>query len=127
MTAGLLGMISLALFAGLPLFTPLHVKAARYSYGPASPDGIGKYYMGREISQIMGHRGAQWLERPEREREERPSLLIESLDLERSQVVADIGAGTGYFTWRLAEAVGPNGLVYAACHHFPPAFLGYGD
>jgi FkbM family methyltransferase len=61
----------------------------------------------------MGHRGAGWLERPEREREEKPAQLIESLGLEPGLEVADIGAGTGYFTWRLAEAVGREGLVYA--------------
>jgi ubiquinone/menaquinone biosynthesis C-methylase UbiE len=69
--------------------------------------------MGREISQVMGHRGAQWLERPEREWEEKPKRLIKALELEPGQVVADIGAGTGYFTWRLAEEVGESGLVYA--------------
>lgn len=88
-------------------------EASSYSYGPASPDGTGKYYMGREISQVMGHRGAGWLERPEREQEERPSILINSLQLQPGQTVADIGAGTGYFTWRLAKAVGSDGLVYA--------------
>jgi len=54
----------------------------------------------------MGHRGASWLERPERESEKRPSILIESLGLKPGHVVADIGAGTGYFTWCLARAVG---------------------
>jgi len=88
-------------------------EASGYSYGHASPDGTGKYYMGREISQVMGHRGARWLERPEREQEERPSILIEALGVQPNQTVADIGAGTGYFTWRLAETVGPDGLVYA--------------
>ena len=92
---------------------PLVSEAASYSYGPASAGGTGKYYMGREISQVMGHHGAGWLERPERDREEQPAKLIESLDLEPGLVVADIGAGTGYFTWRLAEAVGNEGLVYA--------------
>jgi SAM-dependent methyltransferase len=96
------------------LLPTLHsTETATYSYGPASSDGTGKYYLGREISQVMGHRGADWLERPERELEERPSILIESLGLKPGQVVADIGAGTGYFTWRLAEAVGQDGLVWA--------------
>lgn len=84
----------------------------RYRLGKQSSDGIGKYYMGREISFVMGHRAAGWLERPERESEENPTLLIESLKLKPGQVVADIGAGTGYFSRRMAKAVGAEGLVY---------------
>ncbi len=83
-----------------------------YRYGEASPDGIGKFYLGREISQVMGHRGAAWLERPRREREERTDLLIDALPLESDFVVADIGAGTGYFSFRIAERV-PEGQVIA--------------
>jgi SAM-dependent methyltransferase len=77
-----------------------------------SRDGIGKVYMGREISHVMGHLGAAWLERPEREREERTDLLIENLPLEADDVVADIGAGTGYFTFPMAARV-PEGTVLA--------------
>jgi ubiquinone/menaquinone biosynthesis C-methylase UbiE len=77
------------------------------------PDGIGKFYMGREIAHVMGHQGADWLERPEREQEEKPGLLMESLRLEPGQAVADIGAGTGYYSRRLAKAVGESGAVYA--------------
>ncbi len=76
-----------------------------YQFRPASRDGIGKFYMGREISHVMGHLGAGWLERPEREREERTDLLIESLPVARDSVVADIGAGTGYFSFPIAERV----------------------
>ena len=83
-----------------------------YQSGPASRDGIGKFYMGREISHVMGHRGAMWLERPEREREERTDLLIEALPLREDSVVADIGAGTGYFSFRMAKRV-PAGRVLA--------------
>lgn len=77
-----------------------------------SPDGIGKIYMGREIAQVMGHLGAGWLERPSREREERPQQVISSLNLKPTDVVADIGAGTGYFSFRLAALV-PQGKVLA--------------
>lgn len=77
-----------------------------------SPDGIGKFYMGREIAQVMGHLGAGWLERPSREREERPQQLIKSLTLKPTDVVADIGAGTGYFSFRMATLV-PKGKVLA--------------
>ncbi len=85
---------------------------AVYQSGPASRDGIGKFYMGREISHVMGHLGAMWLERPEREREERTDLLIEALPLSESSVVADIGAGTGFFSFPIAERV-PAGKVLA--------------
>jgi ubiquinone/menaquinone biosynthesis C-methylase UbiE len=77
------------------------------------PDGIGKFYMGREIAQVMGHLGAGWLDRPEREREEEPTRLMEALKLQPGDAVADIGAGTGYFTFRLSKQVGPKGKVYA--------------
>ncbi|MEM1186904.1 MAG: methyltransferase domain-containing protein [Pseudomonadota bacterium] len=83
-----------------------------YSYGPGSRDGIGKWYMGREISHVMGHLGAGWLERPARERQERTDLLISRLPLDVDSVVADIGAGTGYFSFPVARRV-PDGLVYA--------------
>jgi precorrin-6B methylase 2 len=77
-----------------------------------SADGIGKVYMGREISAVMGHEGAYWLERPSRERQERPQLAVEALDLAPDAVVADIGAGSGYMTKRLAHQV-PEGKVLA--------------
>lgn len=83
-----------------------------YRTGNASPDGIGKFYMEREISHVMGHRGAAWLERPDREREERTDLLIRNLPLEANSVVADIGAGTGYFSFPIAKRV-PDGKVLA--------------
>ena len=83
-----------------------------YSYRPGSRDGIGKWYMGREISHVMGHLGAGWLERPARERQERTDLLISRLPLKEDSVVADIGAGTGYFSFPVARRV-PQGLVYA--------------
>ncbi|MEM6347879.1 MAG: class I SAM-dependent methyltransferase [Bacteroidota bacterium] len=87
-------------------------EAAIYTQGKQSYDGIGKYYMGREISQVMGHFGAGWLERPEREAEEKGSLLIEALALKPTDIVADIGAGSGYFTFKIAPLV-PEGGVKA--------------
>jgi ubiquinone/menaquinone biosynthesis C-methylase UbiE len=77
------------------------------------PNGIGKFYMGREIAQVMGHQAADWLERPERQEEERPDLLIQALKLKPGDAVADIGAGTGYYSWRMAEKIGEKGHVYA--------------
>lgn len=86
---------------------------ARYSDGEQTRDGIGKYFFGREIAQVMGHQGAGWLERPEREAEERTDLLIEALAFKPGEVVADIGAGSGYFSWRIAQRIGATGIVYA--------------
>jgi ubiquinone/menaquinone biosynthesis C-methylase UbiE len=68
---------------------------------------------GRIIAGVMGHQGAPWLDRPEREREERPSLAIRELRLSPGMVVADFGSGSGYYTERLARAVGPTGKVLA--------------
>jgi cyclopropane fatty-acyl-phospholipid synthase-like methyltransferase len=84
-----------------------------YEMGTASRDGIGKFYLGREISHVMGHRGAGWLERSSREQEERTDLLLLSLDLQAGDVVADLGAGTGYFALPMARRVGEEGRVLA--------------
>ncbi|MBS94962.1 MAG: SAM-dependent methyltransferase [Chromatiales bacterium] len=83
-----------------------------YTYTQVNRDGIGKIYMGREISHVMGHRGAGWLERPAREQEERTDLLLESLPLEPDSVVVDLGAGSGYFSIPIATQV-PEGRVIA--------------
>lgn len=76
------------------------------------PDGTGRFYLGREIAHVMGHRGAAWLERPDREETELPDRVVAEMQLKPSAVVADIGAGTGYFTFRLSRQV-PQGKVYA--------------
>lgn len=68
--------------------------------------------MGREISQVMGHQGAYWLERPSREAEERPDMAVDALGLNPTDTVADIGAGTGYMSFRMARKV-PDGQVLA--------------
>lgn len=75
-------------------------------------DGIGKSYMDRPIAAVMSYHGASWLERPEREQEEGTDKLIKMLNLKPTDVVADIGAGSGYFTFRIAPLV-PQGKVYA--------------
>lgn len=77
------------------------------------PNGLGKFYLGREIARVMGHQGISWLERPEREQEEGLSLLVECLQLQPGMVVADIGAGSGVISVRLANHVGPTGKVMA--------------
>ena len=76
------------------------------------PDGIGKFYMGREIARVMGYEGANWLERPSREVAEHPQQVVESLNLQPTDIVADIGAGTGYLSFRIAPLV-PKGKVIA--------------
>ena len=83
-----------------------------YREGQGSPDGIGKFYQGREIAAVMGFEGAPWLERPSRASEERPDLLVEELHLQPGMTVADIGAGSGYLSRRLAPLVAP-GRVFA--------------
>jgi ubiquinone/menaquinone biosynthesis C-methylase UbiE len=83
-----------------------------YRTAEPSRDGIGKFYEGREIAQVMGFDGAPWLERADREKEERPDLLVEELHLEPGMAVADIGAGSGYLSRRMASAIAP-GPVYA--------------
>ncbi|MGA1264377.1 MAG: class I SAM-dependent methyltransferase [Prochlorothrix sp.] len=75
-------------------------------------DGIGRFYQGREIAQVMGHRGARWLERPSRQWQEQPDVLVQLLGLRPTDQVADIGAGTGYLSFRIAPLV-PEGQVWA--------------
>ncbi len=76
---------------------------------------------GRRIAPVMGTGGADWLVRPEREAEEAPDAALEAIGITRGATVADVGAGAGYFTWRLAERVGPSGKVYA--NDIQPAML----
>ncbi len=77
------------------------------------PNGTGKFYMGREIAQVMGHQGANWLDRPEREKEEQPTKMLQALKIKPGETVADLGAGSGYHTFRLSKMVGPKGKVLA--------------
>jgi precorrin-6B methylase 2 len=90
--------------------TPTNTDAV-YQLRSPSRDGIGKVYMGREIAEVMGHLGAGWLERPGREREEQPQTLINALALKPTDVVADIGAGTGYFSFRMSPLVPQGGVL----------------
>ncbi|WP_324676442.1 class I SAM-dependent methyltransferase [Hymenobacter sp. GOD-10R] len=84
-----------------------------YELRPATdPNGISKYYHGRQIAHVMGHEGAGWLERSDRGEEEGTAALLHELDLKPTDVVADIGAGTGYFSFRISPLV-PKGKVLA--------------
>lgn len=83
-----------------------------YTYKTPARDGTGKVYMGREISQVMNFMGMSWLERSTRPQEENTELAIKNLPINKKSVVADIGAGSGYYTFRIAKRV-PEGLVYA--------------
>jgi hypothetical protein len=84
-----------------------------YIITPPGFDGTGKHYMGREISDVMGWQAHDWLDRPERESEERTDLLLQALELRPGMVIADIGAGTGYLSRRMSAAVGPDGRIHA--------------
>ena len=83
-----------------------------YTYQSPSQNGTGKYYLGREISYVMGHLAAGWLERPEREQEENVRQAIANMGIRPDEHIADIGAGSGYYAFRMARKV-PEGKVYA--------------
>jgi len=97
-----------------PSATSTSTSTYTYTYTTKSPhpDGTGKVYWGREIAHVMSASGAGWLERDTRQEEENVALAITKLNLNSSSVVADIGAGTGYYTFRIAPQV-PQGKVYA--------------
>lgn len=92
---------------------PANPVAPRYEIVPPTRDGIGKRYLGRQVARVMSVEGAPWLERPEREREEQGSRLLAALALRPGMAVADIGAGTGWHSRRIARRVGGTGTVYA--------------
>ena len=83
-----------------------------YTYQIEDYNGIGKWYMGREIASVMGFEGMEWLERPERESEENVSALIKNMSINLEDTIADIGAGSGYHTFRMALKA-PKGFIYA--------------
>ena len=107
---------ALSAFAVMPVARSALAQTQRYQLTVPSRDGIGKAYMGREIAGVMGWQGASWLERDERQQEERGDLLLRELGLKPGMAVADIGAGTGYYARRMAPLVGSGnsgGVVYA--------------
>jgi protein-L-isoaspartate O-methyltransferase len=88
------------------------IAQERYTVKPGDPNGINKWYMGRQIAHVMSHFGIEWLERKEREMEENTSQLLKNLAIQPGTVIADIGAGSGYHSTLLSKMVG-NGKVYA--------------
>ena len=94
------------------LFSTSLIAQDRYTIKSGDPNGINKWYMGRQIAQVMSHFGIDWLEREEREMEENTSQLLKNLAVKPGMVVADIGAGSGYHSTLLSKMVG-NGKVYA--------------
>lgn len=98
------------------LVNAVNVAAAEHPGYIDAPErrttGIGKFYMGREIAFVMGHQAADWLNRPGRVEEERPDEVVANMGLKPTDVVADIGAGSGYFSFRIAKLV-PEGKVMA--------------
>ncbi len=108
---GLAFIVSWMVWVAIALLQPTNAQG--YTYRSIhSPDGIGKFYMGREIAKVMGHQEALWLERPERLTREQPQEAIAALELNPTDVIADVGAGTGYFSFRMAAQV-PQGQVLA--------------
>ncbi len=90
------GLVALVLLAGLAAQTP--------GVHPLS---------GRRFAPVMGYQGAEWLERIERDEEEAPDVALSVLKIPKGASVADIGAGSGYMTVKLAARVGPTGRVFA--------------
>ena len=84
----------------------------RYTVKSGDPNGINKWYMGRQIAHVMSHYGIEWLERKEREMEENTTQLLKNLAVQPGTAIADIGAGSGYHSTLLSKMVG-TGKVYA--------------
>jgi ubiquinone/menaquinone biosynthesis C-methylase UbiE len=101
--------ILLFAFLSLSMFS---LGQDRYKIKTSDPNGINKWYMGRQIAQVMSHYGIDWLERPEREKEENTSLLLKNLAVKPGMMIADIGAGSGYHSALLSKMVG-SGKVFA--------------
>lgn len=97
-----------AIASGLVLAATLIVSAQQTATAPGTHPVSGRRFAG-----VMGYQGAEWLDRAERVEEEEPDLAIEALKLEKGAVVADVGAGSGYMSVRMARKVGPTGKVYA--------------
>jgi SAM-dependent methyltransferase len=105
-------LLFIFLFISNKSFSQEIIQEDYYTFKRGDYNGIGKWYMGREIAYVMGFQGIGWLERSEREKEENVSSLIKNMKIKSNEVIADIGAGSGYHAFRIASLV-TNGLVYA--------------
>jgi SAM-dependent methyltransferase len=111
------------LFLILLYFIATNLEAQpRYIQKPGDPNGINKWYMGRQIAHVMSHFGVEWLERPERDFEENTTMLIKNLQLQPNMSIADIGAGSGYHSRLISKQIG-NGKVFAV--DVEPIMLSY--
>jgi precorrin-6B methylase 2 len=88
------------------------ISNGEYTFKKGDPNGIGKWYMGREIAHVMGFQGMSWLERPEREKEENTTKLLLNMKISTDDIIADIGAGSGYHVFKMAP-MADSGLIYA--------------
>jgi ubiquinone/menaquinone biosynthesis C-methylase UbiE len=109
-------LVKLFLLVLIPLFSckaqvPQSSKKI-YTFKKGDENGIGKWYLGREIAHVMGYEGINWLERSSREKEENTSKLIENMNIQSTDIIADIGAGSGYHVFKMAQ-IAPKGAVYA--------------
>ena len=110
-TVLLLLLLNILLFSNKSL-AQNNTNDQKYIYKKGDYNGIGKWYMDREIAYVMGYEGIGWLERSEREKEENVSKLIQNMDIKPNDKIADIGAGSGYHVFRIAP-IANKGMVYA--------------
>ena len=107
-------LLTLLIFA-LPMYQchgQTKVQNESYTYKKGDANGTGKWYMGREIAHVMGFQGMNWLERPEREKEENTTTLLDNMNIQTGDIIADIGAGSGYHVFKMAQ-VAQKGHIYA--------------
>ena len=107
----LLILLNILLFSNKSL-AQNNTNDQKYIYKKGDYNGIGKWYMDREIAYVMGYEGIGWLERSEREKEENVSKLIQNMGIKPNDTIADIGAGSGYHVFRIAP-IANKGMVYA--------------
>ncbi len=112
-------MNKLVVILSLLLIIPCAISCAQqsqntdnYTFKNGDPNGIGKWYKGREIAYVMGYQGMQWLERDTREEEENTTTLLKNMDIKPTDVIADIGAGSGYHVFKMAKMTN-QGAIYA--------------
>ena len=109
-------LFKLFLLVLIPLFScRAQVQKASeetYIFKNGDKNGIGKWYLDREIAHVMGYEGINWLERSTREKEENTSKLIENMNIQSTDIIADIGAGSGYHVFKMAP-IAHRGTVYA--------------